>query len=93
MEEIKRVTLTSGEVEEVVFEKTSQTFLVKNFSETDVYVGLHSTDTHDNMIRIPAGFYEVCHFNGDYERVEKAGVDSIFLDGAGEIEVHELFWH
>lgn len=91
MQSVKRVTLT-GAVKSVGFNKPSGAYLVKNFSNDDIYVSFESTVATDTAIKIASGMAQVCFINmrDGLNGQEKTTV--ISLKGTGEVEVQQIWY-
>lgn len=92
-QQVQRITLNGSGFEEIQFSYPSGKYLVKNFSDGDVYVSFaESGQTTDSSIRIASGFGQVCFIN---ERGGEAGqlkTKSIFVSGSGEVEIQQLWY-
>lgn len=84
---LKRFTLEGGEAS-VSFIPTSKVWLVKNFSEGDVYVSFATPLVEEKSIKLPSGTGQFCEID---ERSGSVGaVNTIYLKGTGEVEVQQL---
>lgn len=92
-QQIKRVTLIDGETNEIEFEKLCGKYIVKNFTDGDIYVSFDEDFTEDNSVKIPAGFYQVVIANEYLGGLEIYKTKSIYIQGSGEVEVQQLCFH
>lgn len=90
MIQVKRVT-AGASFAPVEFDHRCSQYLVKNFSEGDIYVATEADATEDTSIKIPAGSYQVCITNA-YLNADCFKVDRIYIKGSGEVEVQQLCW-
>ena len=92
-QQVQRVTISGSGFQEVAFTYPSGKYLVKNFSEGDIYVSFaDSGQTENNSMRIASGFGQVCVIN---ERGGEAGqlkTSSIYVSGSGEVEIQQLWY-
>lgn len=94
LQQVQRVTLTGSVFEKVEFDKAGSKYMVKNFTDDDIYVSFDSTATTDNSVKIPAGFYQVVIAN-EYDSLindYKNSTDSVYIKGTGEVEVQQLWF-
>lgn len=78
---IFRKTISGKEAFE--FEANSSEYIVKNFSDSDVFVSFDEDATHDKSIKIPSMFGQVC-------LAPTNAVNAIYVDGNGEVEVQSI---
>lgn len=83
---VKRVTLT-GSVKIVEFVNSSPKYLIKNFSEGDIYVSFYAPFTNNEAIKIASKFGQEVVAN---ERFNPA-TNVIYINGTGEVEVQQLW--
>ena len=88
--QVQTVTLTTGTPTEVTFEKWSGRYLVKNFSDGDIYVSFSADIT--NQIRIASGMGQVCIINERNGAQGQEKANSIFIEGNGDVEVQQLWY-
>lgn len=90
-QKIKRVTLEGEAFEAVKFEDSlCGQWLVKNFSEDDIYVSFLEEVDEDSSIKIPAGYFQICVANQNYGGLNAWKTDTIYIKGTGEVEVQQL---
>lgn len=82
---VKRVTLTGSEME-LTFEDTSYQYLVKNYSEGDVYVSFYPSFDTSDAIKVASGMGQICVIREKYF----TPTDVIYISGTGEVEVQQL---
>lgn len=83
---IKRVTLEG--TGSVSFASKSKVWLVKNFTDADVFVSFETPIVEEESIKLPSGSGQYCEID---ERGGSVGaVDTIYLSGTGEVEVQQL---
>lgn len=92
IQQVKRVTLTSG-VNSIEFKYVCGKWLVKNFSDNDVFVSFDDNFTEDNAMKIPAGYFQMCVVNEYLGGLETYKKNIIYIKGTGEIEVQQLCFH
>lgn len=86
---IQRKTLTAVGPTAFEFDDKSSNYMVKNFGSGDIYVAFEADATTADSIKIPVGFGEVCSLNcipGERGPV----TNTIYVTGAGEVEVRQL---
>lgn len=91
-QQIKRITL-EGEITEVEFDNICGKYLVKNFSDDDIFVSFDEEFTEENSTKIPAGFYQVVIANEWLGGLDAYKSKSIYINGTGEVEVQQLCFH
>lgn len=79
--DLKRVTLNNEE-RELVFQHKGMEYIVKNFSDSDIYVSFDVDATDEDSILIPSKMGQVCTCGTE--------VDTIYINGNGEVEVQQL---
>ena len=85
---IKRKTL-SGTQQALTFDKQRSDFLVKNFSESDVFVAFETNAPEALSIKIPSMYAQVCSCS-NVEGTTCMTTDTIYVTGSGEVEVQQL---
>lgn len=89
-QQVKRINLTGTDFNAINFTNVSGVYMVKNFSENDIYVSFDANATDDDSIKIPANFYQIV---GSYETYSGAVVfktKTLYVKGNGEVEVQQL---
>lgn len=86
---LKRVTL-SGATTALTFNNKCGKYLVKNFTNSAIYVSFESELVEENSIKIAAGMGQVCLINEFYERSQAVKTNTIYIKGSGEVEVQQL---
>lgn len=89
-QQVKRVGL-DGSITQVIFPNQCGRYLVKNFSDEDVYVSFEESVELDTSIKITVGMAQVCIIN-ERNGAGQEKSNSIYLKGTGEIEVQQLWW-
>lgn len=89
---IKRLTLT-GETTEVSFTTFCGDWLVKNFSDNDVYVSFDENLDEDEAVKIPSGYGQKVVDNKFLGGLDHFEHNAIYVKGTGEVEVQQLCFH
>ena len=85
---IRRETL-AGTAQAFTFDKFRSDYLVKNFSEADIYVAFEQGAQQSRSIRIPSKYGQVCScFN--VEGTTGMTTTTVYVTGTGEVEVQQL---
>ena len=92
-QQIERVTLTGTDFEEIEFTHICGKYMVKNFSDGDIYVSFDEDATEDNSVKIPAGYYQVVIANEYRGGLDIYKTKTIYIKGTGEVEVQQLCYH
>lgn len=92
-EQVKRVTLAGSVFEAVEFDTVCGKWLVKNFTDNDIYVSFASDATTNNSIKIPKDYAQVCIANEFVVKSDAFKADTIYVYGTGEVEVQQLCFH
>lgn len=91
--DVKRLSLSAGVVTDFDFNKDSACFLVKNFSDSDIWVCMGDFDT-SRSIKIASGCFEVVSDRTNEDtgiRIEKTYTKlTIKSENGGEVEVRCL---
>lgn len=87
--QVKRINLT-GEVTGVEFARECRKYLVKNFTNSDIYVSYNSNLDETNSIKIAAGYAQVIVINENYAWSKEVLNKTIYIKGTGEVEVQQL---
>ena len=78
---IFRRTISGKEAFE--FEANSAEYIVKNFSDEDMFVSFDADATDDKSIKIPGKFGQIC-------LAPTNDVTIVYVKGAGEVEVQSI---
>lgn len=92
-EQVKRVTLAGSTFEEVAFDTICGKYLVKNFTNGDIYVSFASDATTNNAIKIPKDYAQICIANEFVAKSDAFKSTKIYIKGTGEVEVQQLCFH
>ena len=85
---IRRETL-SGTSQAFTFDKNRSDYLVKNLSDSDMYVAFEASASQARSIRIPSKYGQVCScFN--VEGTTGMTTTTVYVTGTGEVEVQQL---
>lgn len=87
---VKRVTLTGSESPVAFTGHSVSKFLVKNFSDSDIYVSLETPLVEDESIKISSEMYQVIMDNEDVRFGGLHEYDTIYVKGTGEVEIDAL---
>ena len=87
---VKRVTLAGSEEPVEFTGYLVSKFLVKNFSEGDIYASLETPLVEDESIKIASNMYQVVFNNEDMRWNGAKEYDTIYLSGTGEVEIDAL---
>jgi len=91
--QVKRITLTDDSAfTEIEFDFVCGKYMIKNFSDNDLFVSFDQDATDDDSIKIPAGYYQECIAN-EWLGGEPFKTSNIYVKGSGEIEVQQLCFH
>lgn len=90
--QLKRINLT-GEITEITFEYQSGKYLVKNFSNRDIFVSFEKQFDETKAIKIASGNGQVCFITEIYSQKDQAETKTLYIKGTGEIEVQQLWFH
>ena len=92
IQRVKRVALT-GEAMTVTFSGSfSGQYLVKNFSQGDIYVSFGLPIDTQTSIKIPTMCGQRCVINENGGANGQVKVNSIYIQGSGEVEVQQLWF-
>lgn len=89
MVDVIRKICTANAQTEFKFQATSVSFLIKNFTSSDILVCLHEWDT-GRTVKIAAGMWECIRTNPDPERcMTRSTADTVIVQAnqTGEVEV------
>lgn len=86
---VKRQTLT-GNWTEFSFAMASKKFIVKNFTDADIFVSFKNNDNENESIKIAKGMGEEIAVT--FKAINKSEFlkNSIYVKGTGEVEVQAL---
>lgn len=95
MEDLKiiRKTIVANEANKFEFDIKGMEFVVKNFSDTDIYVAFKNTTDTQEMIKIPAMSGQVCIRNKSNSSTSTGNSSKevyVYGTSAGEVEVQCL---
>lgn len=91
-QQVKRNTLSGG-ITKFSFDYICGEYLVKNFSDGDVYVSYEDNTSNDEAIKIPANSYQIVVVNYHLGGLECYKSKDLYIKGTGEVEVQQLCWH
>ena len=86
---VKRETLT-GVKYAFVFNEARSEYIVKNFSDGDIYVAFDEDATLDESIKIPSMIGQFCVTTAEPPDPKIASSDTVYVTGTGEVEVQQL---
>lgn len=75
----------------VAFPNNSGSWLVKNYSSTDIYVSFEPTVAPETSIKIASGMGQVCVISTKYGEQGQPKTNTIYINGNGEVEVQQLW--
>lgn len=84
---IIRKEIDANTLEHFAFDVFGFEYLVKNFSEADVYVAFKDTNDTDEMIKIPAESEQICLLNKTVGLSTSSKDVYVFTEEGGEVEV------
>lgn len=89
MEDLKiiRKEINANTTEHFEFDINGFEYLVKNFSESDIYVAFKETNDTDEMIKIPAECDRICLINKSTALDNSSKDVYVFTEDGGEVEV------
>lgn len=84
---VKSVVLT-GQIQKIEFEKSASKYLIKNFSDGEIYVSFYG-EINDDHITIGSKFGQECVINERY----KTAINTVYIQGSGtgNVEVQQLW--
>ena len=85
---IRRETL-SGTSQAFTFDKNRSDYLVKNFTESDIYVAFEESASQARSIRIPSRYGQICSCS-NVEGTTGMTTTTVYVTGTGEVEVQQL---
>ena len=88
---VKRITAESGGTE-VTFNTPGGRYLVKNYSNGDVYVSLGTPLSSDESIKIASGMGQLCVINEKGGANGQTKTQTLYITGNGEVEVQQLWY-
>ena len=85
---IRREAL-AGTAQAFIFDKNRSDYLVKNFTDSDIYVAFEASASQARSIRIPSKYGQVCScFN--VEGTTGMTTTTVYVTGTGDAEVQQL---
>ena len=87
--QVKRINLT-GAVKGVEFARACRKYLVKNFTNSDIYVSFESNLDETKAVKIAAGYAQAIVINENYAWSNEVLNKTIYIKGTGEVEVQQL---
>ena len=95
MEDLKiiRKSIVANEANKFEFDIKGMEFVVKNFSDTDIYVAFKNTTTTSEMIKIPAKSGQVCVRNKTQGSTSSGNSSKdvyVYATSSGEVEIQCL---
>lgn len=91
VQQIQRITLDGSETP-VTFTTKSCRYLVKNFSDTEIYVSFETPLDTNAAIKIPASIAQLCVANESFGVLNQKQYGTIYISGTGEVEVQQLWF-
>ena len=88
MKKIKVQTKTVSGVEAFVFSSVATSFLIKNFTDNDIFVSFEDNFTDSEAIRIGSNMGE--EISSNINRSLAFETNTIFVKGSGSVEVQQL---
>lgn len=88
---VKRKSCEAGEQTEFTFQQDGCQFLVKNFTESDIYVTLDKIFSKDKAIKIPTMAYQIIASKYDKKDLMTKKI-IVLADEIGEVEVQMILW-
>ncbi len=88
---IKRISATESGVK-INFEAYSGRYLVKNYSDGDIFVSLDVNLPTDQSIKITSGMGQICIINEKNDAESQEKTNALFIKGNGEVEVQQLWY-
>ena len=86
---VKRVVL-DGTATKVEFPTICRKWLVKNFTEGDIYVSFDETLNTDEAIKITSNCWQQINTNENYAWNNECKSTCIHIQGTGEVEIQQL---
>ena len=87
---VKRVTLAGSETPVEFTGYLVSKFLVKNFSDGNVYASLETPLVENESIKIASNMYQVVFNNEDVRWNGAREFSTIYLNGTGEVEIDAI---
>lgn len=72
-----RLDVTADVITTFDFKKKGYKFLIKNFTDDDIYIGINSTDTKDKMLKLPSDKMQYFEINEDIR--SEYGVQKLYV--------------
>lgn len=89
-QQVKRVTLAGTGFQGIAFDRLSGEYMVKNFSNSEIYVSFDAEATEANSVKIPSNFYQVVVSNEAFGGPSKFKTKTLYVKGTGEVEVQQI---
>lgn len=89
-QQVKRIELSGNTFEEFLFDKKCGKYLVKNFSESPIYVSFDDAVTDNEAIKINGDSFQVVIANDWLGGLDCYRTNKIYVKGSGEVEVQQL---
>lgn len=86
---IKRVTL-SGSVTKVEFDNLCRKWLVKNTTDSDIFVSFDENFKEDEAVKIASNFGQNVYVNDEPVFRDTCYTRAIYIKGTGEVEVQQI---
>ena len=87
---VKRVNLNKDTITPIQFGTNCGQYLIKNYSNTPVYVSFDEDLKEEEAIKIESGMGQEVIGNYQYDWTNYFKTSTIYLKGEGEIEVQQL---
>lgn len=90
---LKRITLT-GATTKVEFKEMCGKWLVKNFTDADIYVSFEAGSNGElveaDAVKIKSNYGQIVIGNEQYDYTNIFKTNAIYIKGTGEVEVQQL---
>jgi hypothetical protein len=90
---LKRITLT-GTTTKVEFKEVCGKWLVKNFTDADIYVSFEAGSDGElveaNAVKIKSNYGQIVIGNEELQYTNLFKTNAIYIKGTGEVEVQQL---
>lgn len=90
---LKRITLT-GTTTKVEFKEVCDKWLVKNFTDADIYVSFEAGSDGElveaNAVKIKSNYGQIVIGNEELQYTNLFKTNAIYIKGTGEVEVQQL---
>lgn len=91
VQRVKRLTLT-GAVTPFEFPSYGGRYLVKNFSDSDIYISFEATVDPSTSIKIASDMAQLCEINERFGASGQEKAKTVYISGTGEVEVQQLWF-